>query len=272
LANADKPLAGKRIVITRAPEQAPTFFHALNEAGANVTILPCIDFVPPEDWSAVDSALSRLPQYDWIAFTSQNAVRFFSRHARELNLASLDLRASGPKIAALGTATAEVATGEGLPPDFIASAARSGSEFVAAFASRARGTKVLLPASDQAGDRIAEALRAVGADVTRVVAYRTCMPESLDGDAVDRIRREGADLIFFGSPSAFRNFVQMVNKDTLDWLVESSAFGAIGPTTAQAIRDAGIEVGFESPQPNTNDIIQAMTYYFASRNREQARK
>lgn len=272
MANADKPLAGKHIIITRAPEQAPTFFRALNEAGADVTILPCIDFVPPEDWSAVDSALSRLPQFDWIAFTSQNAVRFFSRRARELNLAPLDLRASRPKIAALGTATAEVARKEGLPPDFIASAARSGTEFVAAFASSARGTEVLLPASDQAGDRIADALRAVGADVTSVVAYRTCMPESLDGDAVARIRREGADLIFFGSPSAFRNFVQMVNKDTLDWLVEGSAFGAIGPTTAQAIRDAGIEVDFESPQPNTNDTILAMTHYFASRNREKTRK
>ncbi len=272
MANADKPLAGKHIIITRAPEQAPTFVQALNEAGADVTILPCIDFVPPADWSPVDSALSRLPQFDWIAFTSQNAVRFFSQRARELNLAPLDLRAAGPKIAALGTATAEVARKEGVPPDFIAAAARSGSEFVAAFASRARGTKVLLPASDQGGDRIAEALRAVGADVTSVVAYRTCMPESLDGDAVARIQREGADLIFFGSPSAVRNFVQMMNKDMLTWLAESSAFGAIGPTTAQAIRDASIEVGFESPQPNTNDTIQAMTRYFASRNREKTPK
>lgn len=272
MANADKPLAGKHVIITRAPEQAPTFFRALNEAGADVTILPCIDFVPPQEWSAVDSALSRLRQFDWIAFTSQNAARFFSRRARELNLAPLDLSASGPKVAALGTTTAEVARTEGLPPDFIAAAARSGTEFVAAFASRARGAKVLLPASDQAGDRIAQSLRTVGADVTSVVAYRTCMPESLDSDTVARIRRGGADLIFFGSPSAVRNFVEMVDKDTLDWLMENSRFGAIGPTTAQAIRDAGIKVGFESPQPNTNDTILAMTHYFASRNREKTRK
>jgi uroporphyrinogen-III synthase len=268
----DKPLAGKRIVITRAPEQAPTFFRALNEKGADVRILPCIDFVPPEDWRALDSALSQLSEFDWIAFTSQNAVRFFSQRARELKLSLLDLRASGPKTAALGTATAEVAKREGLPPDFIAAAARSGSEFVAAFAPLARGTKVLLPASNQAGDRIAEALRAVGANVTLVVAYRTCMPESLDGDALARIRREGADMIFFGSPSAFRNFVQMMNKDVLNWLAENSAFGAIGPTTAQAIRDAGVQVDFESPQPRTNDVIEAMTRYFASADRVRSRK
>lgn len=259
-------------MITRAPEQAPIFFRALNEKGADVTVLPCIDFVPPEDWSPLDSALSRLSQFDWIAFTSQNAARFFSQRARELNLAPLDLRAAGPKIAALGTATAEVARKEGLPPDFIATAARSGSEFVAAFAPFARGTKILLPASDQAGDRIAEALRAVGGEVTSVVAYRTCMPESLDGDALARIRSEGADLIFFGSPSAFHNFVKMVGKDTLDCLAKGSGFGAIGPTTAQAIRDAGVPVNFEAPHPNTNDIIQAMTHYFASGNREKARK
>jgi len=272
LANADKPLAGKRIVITRAAEQAPTFFRALNEKGADVTVLPCIDFVPPEDWSALDSAFSRLTQFDWIAFTSQNAVRFFSQRARELNLAPLDLRAAGPKIAALGAATAEVARKEGLPPDFDATPARSGSEFVAAFAPLARGTNILLPTSDQAGDRIAEALRAVAGNITSVVAYRTCMPESLDGDALGRIRREGADLIFFGSPSAFRNFVEMVGKDTLDCLMKSSGFGAIGPTTARAIRDAGVQVNFEAPQPNTDDVIQAMTRYFALGNREKARR
>lgn len=268
----NKPLAGKRIVVTRAPEQAPTFVRALNETGADVAILPCIDFAPPEDWSALDSALSRLAVFDWIAFTSQNAVRFFSRRARELNLAPLDLRITGTKIAALGTATAEVAKREALPPDFVAATARSGAEFVAAFTPLARGTKILLPASDQAGDRIAEALRNVGADVTLAVAYRTYMPESLDGRVLARIRNEGADLIFFGSPSAFRNFTQMVSRDTLEWFVGRCAFGAIGPTTAQAIRDAGLRVDFEAPRPNTSDIIKAMTDYFASTNRETARK
>jgi uroporphyrinogen-III synthase len=98
------------------------------------------------------------------------------------------------------------------------------------------------------------------------------MPESLDGDALVRIRREGADLIFFGSPSAFRNFVEIVGKDTLDCLVKNSGFGAIGPTTARAIRDAGVQVDFEAPQPNTGDIIQAMSHYFALGNREKTRK
>ncbi len=268
----NKSLAGKRVVVTRAPEQAPSFVRALKEAGAEVTILPCIDFAPPDDWSPLDSVLARLSEFNWIAFTSQNSVRFFSRRVRELGLAPTNLRGSGPKIAALGPATGEVAGKEGFPPNFVATNARSGPEFVAAFAALARGARVLLPASDQAGDRIAEALRGVGADVTSVVAYRTCMPESLSGDALARIRNEGADLIFFGSPSAFRNFARMVGRDTLKSFVGNSAFGAIGPTTAQAIRDAGVRVDFESPQPNASDVISAMSLYFTSKDREKVRK
>lgn len=272
MVNPDKPLAGKRIVVTRAAEQAPTFSRALSEKGADVIILPCLDFVPPEDCSELDSALLRLSQFDWIAFTSQNAVRFFLQRRREKGRDVSDGRLSAPKFAALGAATAEVARREGLSLDFVAMAARSGTEFVAAFAPVASGTRILLPASDQAGDLIANALRSAGADVTSVVAYRTCMPESLDGPTLARLQREGADVIFFGSPSAFRNFVQMVNEDTRIPLLAATAVGAIGPTTAQAIRDWGFPVAFESPQPDTNAIIKAMTDYFASRKREKTRE
>jgi uroporphyrinogen III methyltransferase / synthase len=271
LGTGSQSLAGKRIVVTRAPEQASAFVRALEEAGAEVITLPCVDFSPPEDWNAVDSALARLSEFNWIVFTGQNAVRFYSQRARERNLALPRSRVLGPKIAALGSATAEAARREDMTPDFVAAAARSGSEFVAEFALLARGATILLPVSDQAGVRIAEALRATGADVTSVVAYRTCMPKSLNSDALARIRENGVDLIFFASPSAFRNFAGTLTADALSWFVDNSAFGAIGPTTAQAIREVGVPVGFESPQPDTNSIMKTMTEYFASKNQESSR-
>jgi uroporphyrinogen-III synthase len=267
MAATDKPLAGKRIVLTRAPEQAPALFRALNDAGASVILFPCIEFVPPEDYGALDGVLSHLNQFDWIAFTSQNAVRFFRRRQRELDAMRSAPVSRHAKIAALGTATAEAATKEGLPPDFVASGARSGGEFVAAFAPLARDQKVLLPQSDQAGDRIVTALGDAGAIVTSVVAYQTCVPQSLDSDALARIRSEGADLIFFGSPSAFRNFVETIGKETVTQLATKSAFGAIGPTTTTAIRDTGVAVQFESPEPSATAIVKAMEEYFAGRNR-----
>jgi len=268
----EKPLAGKRIVMTRAPEQAPTFFRALTDAGASVVLFPCIDFTVPEDWDPVDSALSRLGEFDWIVFTSQNAVRFFRGRERETAAARSVAASPRPKVAALGEATAEVATEHGWRADFVASGARSGAEFVSAFAPRARGKKILLPQSDQAGDRIGAALRDVGAIVTSVVAYRTCVPESLDTDGLTRIRREGVDMIFFGSPSAFRNFVQTIGSDAAGQFARTSAFGAIGPTTAGAIRDAGLPVAFESRQPVAAEIIRAMAEYFAAKDHAKSHK
>ncbi|MGH9561994.1 MAG: uroporphyrinogen-III synthase, partial [Terracidiphilus sp.] len=123
------------------------------------------------------------------------------------------------------------------------------------------------PQSDQAGDRVAVSLSDAGAIVTSVVAYRTCVPESLDGNALDRIQREGADIIFFASPSAFRNFAHTIGEDEMKQLAKHCAFGAIGPTTARAIRDAGVPVGFESPQPSTNAILKAMEDFVAAQGR-----
>lgn len=266
MAATDKPLAGKRVVLTRAPEQAPALFRALNDAGASVILFPCIEFVPPEDYGLLDSALSHLNQFDWIVFTSQNAVRFFRERQRELDAMRSAPIARRAKIAVLGAATGEAATKEGLAPDFIEPGARSGLEFVAAFAPLAAGQKVLLPQSDQAGDRISVALGEAGVIVTPVVAYRTCVPQSMDNDVLGRIRREGADLMFFGNPSAFRNFVETVGRETVTRLAINSAFGAIGPTTAAAIRDAGVPVQFESPEPSATAIVKAMGDYFSKRN------
>jgi uroporphyrinogen-III synthase len=272
MAAIDKPLAGKRIVLTRAPEQAPTLFRLLNDAGALVILFPCIEFVPPEDYGPLDNALSHLNQFDWIAFTSQNAVRFFRERQRELDSMRSAPVVTHAKIAALGAATSEAATKESLPPDFVAPGARSGTEFVAAFAPLVRGQRVLLPQSDQAGDHIAAAFAEAEAIVTSVVAYRTCVPQSLDDDALARIRSDGADLIFFSSPSAFRNFVETVGKETVTQLAKKSAFGAIGPTTATAIRDAGVAVQFESREPSPTVVVKSMEEYFAEGNRQKGRQ
>jgi uroporphyrinogen III methyltransferase / synthase len=272
MAAIEKPLAGKRIVLTRAPEQAASLFRALNDAGASVILFPCVEFAAPDDCGPLDTALSRLDEFDWIAFTSQNAVRFFRQRQCETDSTRSAPATGHAKIAALGASTAEAATKAGCAVDFVAPNARSGPEFVAAFAPLARGQKVLLPQSDQAGDRISEALSEAGVIVTPVVAYRTCVPQSLDDDALARIRRDRADLIFFGSPSAFRNFVQMVGQQTVTQLTANLAFGAIGPTTASAIRDAGVAVQFESPEPSAMAIVKAMEEYFAQRNRVKARQ
>jgi uroporphyrinogen III methyltransferase / synthase len=264
------PLKGKRIVLTRTPEQSRILLHKLKDSGAQIILLPCIEFRPPEDFAPLDSALDRLAEFDWLVFTSQNAVRFFSQRLRELGRDTPHLHASRPRVAAIGIATRDTALQEGWKPEFAAADARSSSEFATEFARTANGKKILLPQSVLATPHLAEGLREGGATVTPVVAYRTCVPESLDGERLNRLCREGADAIVFASPSAFRNFAQAAGRDGLERLIRDVAFAAIGPTTAQAIRIAGVPVAMEAAKPNADEIVQAMTQYFSSAHHRKA--
>jgi len=257
----ENALHGKRIVLTRAAEQSKSLVAELTWRGARVTLLACVEFRPPEDLAPLDAALSHLPEFDWLVFTSQNAVRFFSRRLRELGHTLPD--STTLRIAALGDATARAATSEKLHVDFVATGARSGSEFVGEFSRQARGKKILLPQSDQATPTVADGLKEVGASVSVVVAYRTCMPESLDAEELSGVRREAADVFVFASPSAFWNFARIVGESDLERFAQGSAFAAIGPTTAHAIRDAGFSVEIEAAKPNPNEVVKAVIEYFS---------
>jgi len=263
-------LSKKRIVLTRTPEQSEILRDELTERGAQVIVLPFLEFRPPDDYGPLDTALSHLGEFDWLVFTSQNAVRFFSCRLRELGLDLASPPAPRPKIVALGEATSDAAAREGLAADLLTRDARSGREFVAEFSQNARGKKILLPQSDQAAPYVAEGLRKAGGSVTAVVAYRTCMPESLDGEKLDGIRRDGADAFVFASPSAFRNFARKVGAVDLKRFAKHSAFVAIGPTTAQAIREAGVPVEIEAARPSPCEIVNAMIEYFSARERAKA--
>lgn len=264
------PLKGKRVVLTRAPEQSSLLLRELKGSGAQVIVLPFVEFRPPEDLAPLDSALARLAEFDWLVFTSQNAAKFVSQRLRELGRPPKDLPQPRPKVVAIGPVTQDAAVSEGWQAELVAGEVRSRLDFVREFSRDAKGKKILLPQSDLAGPHVADGLREVGATVTPVVAYRTCMPESLDGELLDRLRREGADVFVFASPSAFRNFVRTIGQDDLKRFAERAAFAAIGPTTAQAIREAGVPVAIEAAKPNSREIIQAMIEYFSSADRKKA--
>jgi uroporphyrinogen III methyltransferase / synthase len=267
----EKPLSGKRIVITRAPEQAGILLQELKASGAEVIVLPFVEFRPPEDRGPFDAALSRLSEFDWIVFTSRNAVKFFCERLHELGRDLPSVASSRPKIAAIGAVTGDAAAREGLAPDVVAREARSGGEFVAQFSPKARGRRILLPQSEQSDGHVAEGLRESGALVTSVVAYRTCMPESLDRDELNRVCRDGADAFIFASPSAFRNFARTLGSEELKRFGEHSTVVAIGPTTTQAIRETGVPVKAEAATPSAREIVRAIIDYFSAAERAKVR-
>jgi len=267
LATAEQlPLAGKRIVVTRAPEQAVELIRELEGLGAEVLALPAVSFGDPADPAPLDQAIDALHSFHWILFTSQNAVRFFVKRCGLLGqMQGIDGRGSAePLVAAVGPATAEAARKERLRVDYVAREFR-GRALAEELGARVAGKRVLLPRSDRAGSELPGALRSSGAEVVDVVAYRAGAPGSFDQSATDAIRRGAVDAISFLSPSAFHNLVEAIGSETLRQIAGRVALAAIGPVTAQAIRGAGLAVEIEASESTAASLVTSITRYFAQR-------
>lgn len=282
--------AVKRIILTRAPGQNESLRAELEKAfGSNgrVIEMPCVEFREPEDTMALDSAIRSIDDFAWILFTSQNAARYFARRMRALATQFGQTGKPCPRIAAIGPATAEAAFAEGFSVDFVPPAG-TGRSFAGNFRDSVRsvagmevknptagflrgiaGMKILVPRSDLAvRDRGAtdwtEVLREAGADVTAVAAYQTCAPRTLGGSQWAEVMRAGADCFVFASPSAFENFARAAGTDHLRRLAQSSVFAAIGPTTAAAIRSAGIVCAVQSRGPDSRLLAETIVNYLRS--------
>jgi uroporphyrinogen-III synthase len=252
----EKPLAGKRIVVTRAPEQAGELIRTLEHLGAEIITLPSVAFAPANDSRSLDFALAELGTFDWVLFTSQNAVRFVS-----LRLEQLGLDRTMKRIAAVGPATAEIARQQGFRVDYVATT-HTAHSLAQELRDSIGGGKVFLPRSDHSGDQIAVALREGGARVAEVVAYRTVAPEAPDRSVLDSIRRAEIDVTIFASPSAFHNLDGFLGSGELSKLAEKSRFAAIGPTTARAMRESGVRVHIEAEESSSAGLADAIAKYY----------
>jgi uroporphyrinogen-III synthase len=252
-------LAGRRIVVTRAPEQAGELSRLLEAHGAEVLLCPLVGFEPPADNSGLDAALRRLDEFDWLLFTSQNAVRFFEERRRELGAPLVWGR---PRVAAVGPATAQAARELGYGVEHTASRA-TGMTLAADLKEQVAGKRVLLPRSDRARLDLPEALRGAGAKVTDVTAYRTVPPDSAAEAALALIRAGRVDAITLASPSAFERLTEQIGDAALAALVERVPLAAIGPVTADAIRRAGLPVAVVPQKPSAAAFVKALAAHFA---------
>ena len=251
-----KPLQGRRILVTRRSEQAGSLVEALSALGAAVVEVPLIAQAPPEDMPALDAALARLGGYDWLAFTSANGVAAVADRLAGLG-ASLPAQV---RMASVGpTTTGEIAARfAGRRAELEPESAYRAENLVDAFrAYDLRGRRVLLPVSDRARDTLAQGLRAQGATVDVVIAYRTIAAAGAAasiGQALDR----GIDLVTLASPSAVEAFVAAAGDRS-----RGVALGAIGPVTAQAARAAGLQVAVEAEPGTAEGLVRALVRHFA---------
>lgn len=254
-----KALAGRRIVVTRAPEQSGELLQLLRGAGAEVLSLPMVRFLDPTDTAELDRAIAALDAFDWLILTSANAVQFFLGRCRHLGRWP---SGNKPRIAAVGPATGKAIESEGLGVDFTPREF-NGAALAAELAPQLTGRRVLVPRSDRADAELPTALRAAGANVTEVVAYRTVAPESHDGSLLQEICRGEVDAVIFFSPSAVREFARTVGSEAFRQIGERSTLAAVGSVTATAIRESGAHAAVEAPKATAASLVAALERHFA---------
>ncbi len=261
----DRPLFGRRIVVTRAREQAPELVDMLEERGADAIQTPTIRIAPPDDSEALDRATADAGGYDWIVFTSANAVEaFFGRLLQRGDIRDL----KGVRLCAVGPSTAQRVSGYGLRVDLTPDESRAEGVFEALKAAGPlAGARLLLPRADIAREVLPDQLREAGAEVTDIIAYRTVVAggeRDSDHDIYRMLLERQIDAVTFTSASTVRNFARMLGEEQAADLLNTTVVAAIGPVTAEAAQQLGIRVGVVPRKYTIPDLVDALVEHFSS--------
>jgi uroporphyrinogen-III synthase len=246
-------LRGLRILVTR-PEGQSSHLAALLEAeGATVLQIPTIAIAPPASYCALDAAIIAIRTYDWLLFTSANAVRAFAARARTLNLPPHPRR-----VAAIGQATARALAETGVAPqaDLIPPQAVAES-FAETLVPYAPGASMLLVRAADARDLLPDALTTAGATITIAEAYRNVVPPEAAALLRELFTTNPPDAITFTSASTANNLAAILIAAQLT-LPPTTILASIGPITTQAMRDLNLEPTIEAQQSNIPSLIEAL--------------
>lgn len=259
-----KPLLGRRVVVTRAREQASGLAARLTELGAEVIQFPTIEICESETFAPLDAAVEGLSGYDWLIFTSVNGVRHFWRR---LEASGKDSRAlGGLRVAAIGPATAEALAGRGIRADFVPAKyqAEDVAEGLKAVAGKdIAGMRFLLPRAREAREVLPEELREAGALVDVVPAYVT-VPAATRKDEVLALLEGGElDCVSFGSSSTVENFLALVPPELLREHPET-VLAAIGPVTGRTLERHGLKAAIMPRDYTIPALADAIAAWFTS--------
>lgn len=259
-----RPLFGKRVLVTRPREQAAEFVSLLQALGADPIEAPMIRIAPPTDFAPLDDACAQIDTFDWAVFTSGNAVDAFMGR---LLASAADVRAlKGVKLCAIGAGTSERFTKYGIKIDLLPAENRAESVLQALLETGdVKGLRILLPRADIGREVIGEELRKRGSLVTEVIAYRTVAidPEREgEPDVYRMLLDRRIDVVTFTSPSSVRSFAELYGAEAAADLLGQTAVAAIGPVTAEAAAQLGIECSIVPSQYTIQALCSAIVKHF----------
>jgi uroporphyrinogen III methyltransferase / synthase len=258
----NRPLFGKRILVTRTAEQAGAFHQLLADQGAEAISCPVLEIGPPPSFEELDSAIRGLGEIDDLILTSANAVEaFFGR----LKSAGRDLRAlAGLTLVAVGPKTAAALAERGLSADLIPPDYRAEGVVALLRQRGVAGRRILYPRAELARDLIPRELAAAGALVTAPIAYRTLVPAAGGAELRRRLETREIDAVTFTSSSTVENFLAMVGGDAVE-LLQGVAVVSIGPLTSATAQKHGLQVDVEPAASTLEAMVEAMVEYFKHR-------
>jgi uroporphyrinogen III methyltransferase/synthase len=262
----DRPLFGRRVLVTRPRDQATELIDRLTMLGADAIEAPLITIKPPTDPEPLRAAAATPEAFDWIVFSSANAAHAFMIAVRETGGDSRSLK--GPRLCAVGTATADKLDQYGIKVDMIPGEFRA-EAVVAAItgAGPVSGKRVLVPRADIGREVLIEQLRQAGAVVTDVIAYRTVLneaPREHDPDVYGLLLDGRIDVVTFASPSAVRSFVRIYGAEAAADLLKNTVVAVIGPVTAEAARHVGIPVTIQPKTYTVAALVDGIVEHYAA--------
>jgi len=253
-----RPLFNKRILVTRTREQASELVRLLEDRGADCVEGATIAMEPPDSWDELDAALARIGDYQWLVFASINAIHFFFNRLREKGMDARDLK--GPKVAAVGVATAEALRDHGIRADLIPEEFTGDGLAASLVAQGVQGARVLIPRAKKAREIVPETLREHGAQVDVVTVYQNVQPKDYD-----LVRQELADhaidMVTFTSSSTVTNFLDMLGADR-DRLLAGVKFAAIGPITAKTAVKHGLAIDVQPAIYTIPALVDAIVDFY----------
>lgn len=252
------PLAGQRVLVTRAAHQAGKLSEGLCALGAEPVEVPVLEIRPPASFEPLDAALRQLDSYDWLILTSTNAVRALAERAAALGIALS--QPSRLQVAAIGDATASAARKAGLQVAFVPEAYVAESLVEGLLQSLQRQTfrqRILLARAAVARDVIPDALRSAGVEIDVVDAYRNVLHEAAP-DQLRKVVAVGLDAATFTSSSSATHLAEAARAAGVAWPLAGVPAVSIGPITSHTLRDLSWEPAAEANPSGIPGLIAAV--------------
>lgn len=255
----DKPLTGRRIVVTRPRTQSRGFAETLERYGAEVRMFPTIETVPVASYVRLDAALEAIDQYHWLLFTSVNGVKYFIERLQKQGKLVDQLRHL--QIATIGPETARAVTDLSLLVQAVPEEYRA--EALVTVLGNVHGQRILLPRAAEAREVLPKELQALGAQVDEIPVYETRRPQTTQTKKLrELLLQANVDMVTFTSSSTVRNFVAAFPHENLAQLLARTRIGCIGPITADTVHEYGLTVAVQSSVYTIPGFTEAIVEYF----------